>query len=340
MREGPESGTRAPGPPQSLLAADVGGAGEDEEKIGETVEIDRDERVHAFDHERGALGAPAHGTRDEQQRGLLGAAGKDEALQRLQALVRVVDLALEPVDRVLLDAQPLVSGVERDGEVGAEVEQLVLDALDLRIGHEQAEQRVELVDVPHGGDPGVGLLHARSVAQAGLASVAAARVDASQSYGFVWSPRHAPRLRLMIRRARAADAAEISRVFTAARDEMTYLPRIDDDVRPKLGGWFVERWPTWVAEHEGQVAAFLCLRGEWVEQLYVEPEAQGRGLGSELLELAKRESRHRLELWVFQQNEGARRFYERRGFRLVELTDGSANMERAPDARYEWTSGS
>ncbi len=41
-------------------------------------------------------------------------------------------------------------------------------------------------------------------------------------------------------------------------------------------------------------------------------------------------------LWVFQQNDGARRFYERHGLRLVRETDGSGNEERTPDALYEW----
>ena len=42
---------------------------------------------------------------------------------------------------------------------------------------------------------------------------------------------------------------------------------------------------------------------------------------------------------MFQKNDGARRFYERHGFRLVELTDGGSNMEKEPDARYEWLPG-
>ena len=41
-------------------------------------------------------------------------------------------------------------------------------------------------------------------------------------------------------------------------------------------------------------------------------------------------------LWVFQRNDGARRFYERHGLTLVELTDGAGNEEREPDARYDW----
>ena len=142
----------------------------------------------------------------------------------------------------------------------------------------------------------------------------------------------------MIRRATPGDAAEVSRVFVAARDGMPYLPRIGDEHRPLLGGWFIERGPIWVAEGDGRVVAFSGVKDEELTHLYVDPSAQNRGLGSALVEHAKHESPKRLQLWVFQKNEGARRFYERHGFRLVELTDGAANMEREPDARYEWTS--
>jgi len=55
-----------------------------------------------------------------------------------------------------------------------------------------------------------------------------------------------------------------------------------------------------------------------------------------MLDEAKRLRPAFLQLWVFQLNEGARRFYERHGFRLVKLTDGAGNMERTPDALYEW----
>jgi len=66
------------------------------------------------------------------------------------------------------------------------------------------------------------------------------------------------------------------------------------------------------------------------------PAAQGRGVGTELLDVAKRAS-DQLELWTFERNAPARRFYEARGFALVEQTDGARNEEREPDARYLWT---
>ncbi|MFC4174065.1 GNAT family N-acetyltransferase [Microvirga sp. GCM10011540] len=91
----------------------------------------------------------------------------------------------------------------------------------------------------------------------------------------------------------------------------------------------------WLAESEAELAGFAAVREGWLDHLYVSPSRHGRGIGSALLARAK-ESRRQLDLWTFQANGQARRFYERRGFRLVELTDGSANEERVPDARYRW----
>ena len=142
----------------------------------------------------------------------------------------------------------------------------------------------------------------------------------------------------LIRRATEADADEVSRVFVAARDRMPYLPRIGDEHRPLLGRWFIDRGPIFVDEEDGAVFGFSgVLEGE-LTHLYVDPAEQNRGVGSRLLGHAKTVSPAGLYLWVFQKNDGARRFYERHGFRLVELTNGAANMEREPDARYEWTS--
>jgi len=142
----------------------------------------------------------------------------------------------------------------------------------------------------------------------------------------------------MIRRATEDDIDSIGRIHIAAKDEMTYLPRIPDDVRPRLGRIFFEREEIWVAERDGRVVGYLGLGQRTVEALYVAPGEQRSGVGQALLEHAKSLRPGYLDLWVFQANAGARRFYERHGFRLVELTDGAANMERTPDARYEWTS--
>ena len=41
-----------------------------------------------------------------------------------------------------------------------------------------------------------------------------------------------------------------------------------------------------------------------------------------------------MRLYAFQQNEAARRFYERHGFVAIAFGDGSTNEERCPDVLY------
>jgi GNAT superfamily N-acetyltransferase len=118
---------------------------------------------------------------------------------------------------------------------------------------------------------------------------------------------------------------------------MTYLPRIPEEDRAGLGDWILGRHEVWVGEDFGRVVGFAALSSGMLDHIYVHPDAQNLGLGSLLLGTVKARLPGGFQLWVFQKNEGARRFYERHGFRLVKLTDGEGNMEREPDALYEWT---
>ncbi len=78
----------------------------------------------------------------------------------------------------------------------------------------------------------------------------------------------------------------------------------------------------------------MVLDGDEVDQLYVGPEWQRRGVGSNLLRLAQRWRPRGLALWTFQSNHPARRFYERHGFVAVAWTDGSTNEERTGRALH------
>ncbi|WP_246771190.1 GNAT family N-acetyltransferase [Aestuariivirga sp. YIM B02566] len=79
----------------------------------------------------------------------------------------------------------------------------------------------------------------------------------------------------------------------------------------------------------------IAFRPGMIEQLYVLPDCQGRGAGSALLAVAMSQS-DELELWTFQRNARARRFYEAKGFVATKKTDGSENEEREPDVLYRW----
>lgn len=143
---------------------------------------------------------------------------------------------------------------------------------------------------------------------------------------------------MLVRQARTREADTIADVFVPSFRGLTFLPTLhtDDEVRDWIHRQMFPSHEVWVAEVEGRVVGFAALSGDLLGHLYVHPNEQNRGVGTALFDVVKRERPHGFRLWVFQRNEGARRFYERHGCRMVELTDGSGNMEREPDALYEW----
>ena len=142
----------------------------------------------------------------------------------------------------------------------------------------------------------------------------------------------------MLRRAVPEDADAIADVFTPAFRGLTFLPMLhsEEENRVWIASTMLPGHEVWVAEADGAIVGFVALTDDLLGHMYVHPTAQSRGVGSTLLRKAKERRPRGFDLWVFQQNEGARRFYERHGLRCVELTDGSDNEERTPDARYEW----
>lgn len=130
-------------------------------------------------------------------------------------------------------------------------------------------------------------------------------------------------------------AAQVHRIaFDHAMPWLVGLHTLDED------RWFYRErvFPicrVWGSFDGDVLSGLIAFRDGWIEQLYVLPVAQGRGVGTGLLEVAKRAC-ERLELWTFQRNASARGFYERRGFSLVEQTDGMRNVENEPDVRYRW----
>lgn len=143
---------------------------------------------------------------------------------------------------------------------------------------------------------------------------------------------------LAVRRATTDDAAAVADVFLDSF-HATYdfpLAHSDEEVRGWIRGRLIPNDEVWVADDDGTIVALLALAPGWVEQLYVAPARIGEGLGSQLVEVAKTRQPDGLQLWTFQVNVRARRFYERHGFEAVELTDGAGNQERQPDVRYEW----
>jgi GNAT superfamily N-acetyltransferase len=89
-----------------------------------------------------------------------------------------------------------------------------------------------------------------------------------------------------------------------------------------------------VAEDESGIVAFLARQGEEVRLLFTRPDRIRTGAGTQLIDAAKASGISALELWCFEANERARRFYEARGFHAIRFTDGADNEEQTPDVRY------
>ncbi|MEX4005902.1 GNAT family N-acetyltransferase [Neoaquamicrobium sediminum] len=88
-----------------------------------------------------------------------------------------------------------------------------------------------------------------------------------------------------------------------------------------------------VAEAKGRIVGFIAVEGEWIEQLYLDPDWTGHSIGSRLLALATA-NMPVSRLHCFQANDGARRFCERHGFRAEAFGDGFGNEEGLPDITY------
>lgn len=142
-----------------------------------------------------------------------------------------------------------------------------------------------------------------------------------------------------LRRAIDADADAAADVFISSR--RTALPTVhfpypDEGVRRYVRDVLIGKTEGWLAADGDAVLAVMSLKPGWVEQLYVATHRQGEGIGRQLLDLAKERSDGELQLWTFQVNDRARRFYERNGFTVAEMTDGAGNQEREPDVRFAW----
>jgi putative acetyltransferase len=87
---------------------------------------------------------------------------------------------------------------------------------------------------------------------------------------------------------------------------------------------------------EGQeIVGLIAIGTESIEQLFVEPTAQGRGIGTALLQRAMTLRPTGLRLYTHQRNARARSFYERRGFDAVAF-GVSPPPEEEPDVEYRW----
>jgi GNAT superfamily N-acetyltransferase len=103
---------------------------------------------------------------------------------------------------------------------------------------------------------------------------------------------------------RAASLAALKHIYG---DE----PYPDDAVRDQ---WRRFRGTVLVAERAGETVGVAGIEDEWLNGFYVLPEWWGTGVADELHAAAV--ERGAAKLWCLEENQRARRFYEKRGWSL------------------------
>ena len=175
--------------------------------------------------------------------------------------------------------------------------------------------------------------------------------------------------RLLLRTARASDAPAIARVMRAALMSHDWMPMVHtpDEYLAFISAKVLPEQKVTIADWEGLLLGFVAIRDDWVEQVYREQFQQkcaavlrselrenkeiehfrdskkngnvlyaqwtGLGIGTALLKSATG-TLPVTKLFCFQANGGARRFYERHGFRPEAFGDGSGDEEGLPDILY------
>ena len=122
---------------------------------------------------------------------------------------------------------------------------------------------------------------------------------------------------------------------------MPYAPLVHTpaEVRAWVGEFLVPPGGSVVAELNAAIVGVVSTERRdscsWILQMAVDPAHVGNGIGSMLLQHVLGACPLPIRLYTFQANAGARRFYERHGFRPIDFSDGQENEERCPDALYE-----
>lgn len=140
----------------------------------------------------------------------------------------------------------------------------------------------------------------------------------------------------VLRPARTTDAGAVGGILTEFAQTTDWMPKLHTGAEDIAhAGVLIERGWVTVAVQAGEVLGFAACNGSDLDALYVRHKARNQGIGTALLNHLQTQE-NALELWTFQANTGAQRFYELHGFVERTRSDGSSNDEKLPDIQYHW----
>lgn len=141
-----------------------------------------------------------------------------------------------------------------------------------------------------------------------------------------------------LRAARSTDAGKLGAMITDAAAANDWKPRLHSGAQDiaHVGRMIDCGWVTLAETASGQITGFIARNETYVHALFIAHPAQGQGVGTVLLNHAKSQV-DSLDLWTFQANTGAQRFYKRNDFIAVAHTNGANNEEGLPDVHFLWS---
>jgi ribosomal protein S18 acetylase RimI-like enzyme len=144
----------------------------------------------------------------------------------------------------------------------------------------------------------------------------------------------------VIRRYQAADFDPVNDLWRRARvqafpDFQARKGHTAEEDRAYFRRVVLVRNELWVAELDGHAVGFMAITGNFIDQLYVDPEHQRRGIGHALIAHARQLSPTGLRLFTFQSNANGRAFYEKEAVKF----GVSPPPEFEPDVEYRWRPG-
>ena len=95
------------------------------------------------------------------------------------------------------------------------------------------------------------------------------------------------------------------------------------------------RCDIWVGTLDEQIVAYLAMIDSYIDRMYIDPSEWRKGWGTRFIALSKELFPDGLELCTHQENQAARAFYEKHGFKAVRFGI-SPPPESAPDVEYHW----
>jgi GNAT superfamily N-acetyltransferase len=143
-----------------------------------------------------------------------------------------------------------------------------------------------------------------------------------------------------IRDYRAADFDAVTILWRIAREKS--IPEFQNakghfffEDQDYFHDFILKQNKVFVVESDHRPIAFMAMKDQFIDQLYVHPGRQKIGVGKALLEYARSLSPEHVWLYTLQINTNARAFYEKNGF-VPEKFGISPPPESEPDVEYHW----